>query len=218
MATPLSLDMIIMLSGGAVFVAFLWALYAFMFKPKYIAPGIYKNPKIGRRKVPIVVTPDTIGLLRGFIDEEGDTEMGAEYSTILLEADGQEVIIPHVNINRDLKPFNTKQAFAGADPPVLICAVDRNGLRNPGALDSLKTGRGIIKDLDMENLEKERRRLSTEFARVKQNLRSTQSDEYLYDKFEDWAERTGRIRQAVNRFNMNENEEGESNDNEKGRK
>jgi hypothetical protein len=216
-ANLFSLDNIIMLAGTAVFVAFLWGLYAFMFKPKYMAPGIYKNPKVGRRKLPTVVTPDTIGTLIGFIDEEGETELGAEYCTLILEADGQEIIIPHVNVNRDLKPFNNKQAYAGADAPVLICAVDRNGLRNPGALDSLKTGNNIIKDLDQENLEKERRRLMTEFARVKQNLRNTSSDEYLYDKFEDWADRTGRIRQAVNRFNMNEDGENEEGKDEKGR-
>ncbi len=180
----------LVLLGGIILVIYTWLV-----EPKQIEKGYYSNPKIGRRKITMVICPDGQGLLREIIEEVGTKH--ANYDTLVLDANGQRFIIPHVNFERDCVAFNKKQAFAGGNHPVLLCCVDREGIRHPEFLDALHAGKRSIEETSKE---KELNRLRLAYASMKKRVREMGSDDEIFNKFEDVSDRLARIKKNMNRF------------------
>ena len=202
-----SLEQLVILAALPLFGIFIYAIYSFVLRPKPNVRGVYSNPKINRRKTTSIITPDGIGLLREIIDEEGDPEFGSEYSTLIVEIEGFTVSIPHVNFHRDCRPYNMKQAFAGGDAPVLLCCVDRNGIRHPEMLDALMTPRDRLGHMALTDSNKEMRRLIRDYAKLKQDMKTLKSDDSKYDALEEMTDRVSRFRQSMLRW-MPEQEQG----------
>ncbi len=171
-----------------------WSIYYYVIKPESGYPGEYKNPGLGRRKTPKVVTPDGEGRLTKIIDEEGSEDT----STIFFESEGQKIAIPHVDINRDCVAFNKKQMYAGPDRPIVLCSVDRDGNRHPDFINSL-TDDDKKKRLRMEDLKKENRRLKRRYSRLKSDLEKTTSNDKVYDEAQSLAEKFARLKKTVSR-------------------
>lgn len=208
-----TVEMILMFSGGAIALVFVYAIYTFLLKPRTQKPGVYINPKIGRRKVGMIMSPDCTGTIKEFIVEEGETEAFTEYVSIVVDSYGEEVIIPHVNEMRDLRPYNIKQTFAGSDHPILLCCVDRDGRRHPEMFNAMLYPKDAVRDIGVTDLMTENKRLRTSYAKLKQDMNAVQTDDNLYDKIENVTDRISRLRNSLLKYSINEQEGDDDNNN-----
>lgn len=173
-------------------------IYNYFVRPKPLHSGMYLNPKT-RRKVPEIMCPDGHGKIKAIVEEEGFTELGHGYVSIIVDSDGFLFKIPHVNMDRDCRPYNLKQTFAGHDAPVLVCCVDKQGLRRPEYLDTLTLPKGSP-DLKTADLEKENFRLRTDYARLKSDLQSIGHEDEFYDRMDNASERISRLKNNLFKF------------------
>jgi hypothetical protein len=149
--------------------------YTQIIKPKPTQQGMYINKS--KRPSSEIITPDGRGNIKGFIDEEG---YGGQYTSIVVEGENYTYVIPHVVMGRDCKPWNLKQAYAGTDRPVMICCVDKDGVRHPSMQDALTSG--VFKTFGEEDAENENTQLRIQVAKAKDRLRKITHDDEFHDK------------------------------------
>lgn len=184
--------------GVIVIIVLALFIYNYWVRPKPLHSGMYINPKT-RRKISMLITPDGIGSVKSAVDEEGHTELGHGYSTLIVDSEGFTFAIPHVNMNRDIRPYNIKQSIAGYDAPVFVCCVDKNGLRHPEFLDTMTLPKDAP-DMKTIDLEKENFRLRTDYARLKEDLQSIGHEDEFYDKMENTTDRISRLKNNLFKF------------------
>lgn len=178
--------------------SFVFAIYHFFFAPRSSIPGQYLNPKIGRRPISSVQTPDMAGVVRALVDEEDEGKRQAKCS-IFVEHGGQTHLIHGVDVDRDIECYNKKQAIAGADPPIWVCSIDRNGQRHPGYLKQV-TGQDEDENIRLADLQAEVERLMRDFARLKQQMSQMSTDEGIQDRIQELTDNFSRLRQTMVRF------------------
>ena len=161
--------------AGLVFAVLVFFLYTQIIHPKAVQQGMYLNKS--KRPVSEIVTPDGRGTIKGFIDEEG---YGGQYTSIVVEDKDYTYVIPHVVMGRDCKPWNLKQTYAGTDRPVMICCVDKDGVRHPQMQDALTSS--VFKTLGEEDAENENTQLRIQVAKAKDRLRKMTHDDEFHDK------------------------------------
>ena len=191
---------------GAISVAAglgIWVYISYI-KPGKFKSGFYLNPRTGRRKIPFIVTPDAYGYLKGIIDEEGNSIDGI-YSTLVIEMEGKEIMIPHVNTASDLFSPNPKQLFAGGEAPLVFCVVDRNGQRWSTLPRMMFGSQPMVNQILMNDINE----IRSKYARLKSNVNAIRTDEALNDHITQRIDAVAKLRKSILGWgNDEQNQEG----------
>jgi len=180
-----------------IIIALVYFSYYILIRPNVKYPGIRKNPKSKRRKIPILRGPEYSGYVIEMIQESGADAVDGNLWTIYVETPSGIISIPHVNPEKDLVQYDIPQSICDADSLIYECAISRNGTRHLAKLemssnDSKKGETMRVHDLILEN-----RSLRIELAKIKEELKLSASPEQAGDAMANIADQVTRLKRAL---------------------